>query len=295
MFCPHCKKEIPDDSGFCPECNIEIETGTKGKKESKKVYTHYSVVLIDPGPQERIINVLAEITGLSPDKVKRRIREVPWEIATRIPLNKAQEIKILMETNKAVVRLKGIDIWEDETGVQKNVLTASLPVKLIKKKQFFIIISVFIIITAGIIYLAAVLTSPEEDKFLGKLDPGVVEPERKPASEKTEESIPSINVNSSIPAPRYNLRDEGATPYKDEIAIRFDLPYESPVTLTVYDKSFSRIAVLLQGTLKPDSYRVRWHGVTDANIRVAPGVYIVQLSTLTGNYYHKIVWLARGK
>jgi len=295
MLCPNCKKEIPDDSILCPECDESLESTEKDKKKSGKGFTHYSVVLIDPGPREGVVNVLAEITGLSPDEVKRRIRELPWEIATRIPLNEAQEIKILMETNRAIVRLKGIDIWEEETDIWKKVSPASLPVKSINKKQISIFIAVFAVFVIGLIYLVTMLSGSRQDAFLNKLDVDITEPKKESISEKPEAATPSINVNLELPAPQYNLRDEGATPYKREVAIRFDLPYESPVTLSIYDKSFSRIAVLLQGTLKPDSYRVRWQGITDVNTSVVPGVYIVELSTPTGNCYHKIVWLASGK
>jgi len=260
-----------------------------------KEFTHYSVVLIDSGPREGVVKVLAEITGLSPDKVKRQIRELPWEIATGIPLNEAQEIKILMETNRAVVRLKGVDIWEGETGILEKSRPAPLPVKSINKKQISIFIAVFAVFVIGLTYLVMVLSGSGKDAFLSKLDVDITESKKESISENPEAAIQSINAKTELQTPQYNLRDEGATPYKREVAIRFDLPYESPVTLSIYDKSFSCIAVLLQGTLKPDSYRVRWQGITDVNTSVVPGVYIVQLSTPTGNCYHKIVWLASGK
>ncbi len=70
--------------------------------------------MIKPGPRESTVSLIAEITGLSEKQVKQNITNTPWTLVSRLPFDKAQEIKVLLETSRAVVRLEGMNIWDDE-------------------------------------------------------------------------------------------------------------------------------------------------------------------------------------
>ena len=98
MICPNCNKEIPDDILACSECGAEIDTDKNLDKDKIKEYTHYKVILISPGPRDEIIEFISEITNLPVNEIKKNLSNLPLIIESRIPLNKAQELKVLLET-----------------------------------------------------------------------------------------------------------------------------------------------------------------------------------------------------
>ncbi len=114
MLCPQCNNEIIGNTAQCPDCGYALPVVDSSQKDdSKKIFTHYKILLLNPGPREGIFELLAEIAGMPVKQARQQATHTPWEVISRIPLNKAQEIKVLLETSRATVRLQGMDIWED--------------------------------------------------------------------------------------------------------------------------------------------------------------------------------------
>lgn len=67
-------------------------------------------------------------------------------------------------------------------------------------------------------------------------------------------------------------------PFNPSTIIRFDLPWQSPVYLEVYDAAGRRVRVLEAGKLLgPGRHEVAWDGKNDRNLAVASGVYFCRL------------------
>ena len=61
MICPNCSEEMPENTEKCPSCSVIIEETAKKGKEERKHFTHYKVILNDPGKRAKIIQVIDEI------------------------------------------------------------------------------------------------------------------------------------------------------------------------------------------------------------------------------------------
>ena len=307
MNCPGCYKEVPDNVEMCPHCGTPRTVRTDKSKDVKKEYTHYKIILIKPGPRESTISLIAEITGLSEKQVMQNITNTPWTLVSRLPFDKAQEIKVLLETSRAVVRLEGMDIWGDEdsgNGFDESVQTDKHDQGRKKPKVTYLIVGILISSIALLVYILVTLTPSDGQGLLGGLqsdDVSDIETANPMSIEELEsdEDIAEIleEINESIPDPVeieltvIDLNDHGTNPYFAEIIIRFELTSKEWVKLDIYNREFNKITSLLSGTLEQNSYRITWNGSTDAASQVAPGVYIAVLSTAAKTYHHKIVWL----
>jgi hypothetical protein len=82
----------------------------------------------------------------------------------------------------------------------------------------------------------------------------------------------------STPHAAVTLFQNVPNPFNPRTMIRYYLPRESIVTLTVYDAAGRRVAALVNGDVKPAGYHVaEWDGGTIAGGTLASGVYFYQL------------------
>jgi subtilisin family serine protease len=92
--------------------------------------------------------------------------------------------------------------------------------------------------------------------------------------------------SASHPSPtvptQYALFQNYPNPFNPTTEIRFDLPENSPVQLTIYNSLGQKVATLVDEVRVAGSYRALWDGKTAAGVNVASGVYIYQLKT--GNF-----------
>jgi len=286
MNCPKCKKEIPDDILACSECGAEIDVFSE--KDKKKDYTHYKIILTNPGPREGIVEILSEIKGLTVIEIQNHLQNLPWILESRLPLNKAQELKVMLETKRAVVKLEGMDIWEEEDSESAKDKT-NRPDK--RKLQWGLATVLFFSLISFIIYLLSGIDLSNQQEFMSDMNPSINIDQIEPSKDlQISPNISSENIQR-ITGIDYNLRDDGYNPYDREVIIRFDLHETTQVTVTLYDVSSTKIAVLLQANLDPDTYRLRWLGSITQNSSVNSGIYIVELIASSGPSYHKIVWL----
>lgn len=288
MKCHNCNKEIPDDILACSECGAEIDVNSEKEKDKKKDYSHYKVILTNPGHREGIIDFLSEITELPAKEIQNHLRNLPWVIESRLPLNKAQELKVMLETKRATVKLEGMDIWEEEENEPTNEKT-NIPDK--RKLPWGLATLLFLLLISFIIYLLSRIDQSNQQKFLRNMNPSINIDQIEPSTDLLRSlniSPEEIQRNTGI---NYNLRDDGYNPYTREVIIRFDLHETTPVTVTLYDVHATIITVLLQANLDPDSYILRWIGSNSQNSSVNSGIYIIALIASSGPSYHKIVWL----
>ncbi len=85
--------------------------------------------------------------------------------------------------------------------------------------------------------------------------------------EKSDNSIPK----------KFKLSQNYPNPFNPTTTISFNLPANSPVTITVYSASGQKVKILFKGSLTPGNYKVVWDGTDDFGNPVASGVYLYQL------------------
>tara|TARA_Y100000590_G_scaffold405777_1_gene494401 strand:- start:1421 stop:2290 length:870 start_codon:yes stop_codon:yes gene_type:complete len=67
-------------------------------------------------------------------------------------------------------------------------------------------------------------------------------------------------------------------PFNPTTTIRFDLPVDSDVRLSVYDIAGREILVLVQDRFKSGKHSVEWQGVTDSGQLAPSGIYYIRLN-----------------
>lgn len=296
MICPNCIEEIPENSKECPECGEALgENEEPEKADKRKEFTHYKIVLQNAGTRACTINILSEITGLNEKKVLERIQKTPWTIVTGISLNEAQEIKILLETNKAIVRLEGVDLWEEENTARKNIEDSEISrkKKRFSKKQVVILLTVLIVFITGSVFLLSLMESFQGKGLVQFGDVKIKEPGLPPGSKNIESAGTAQSEKDEKKHTILQIRNEGVDSEIPEIAVRFIIEEETLITISIYDLSMSYIGTLLDGNLKADKYRLTWNGMADTEKRVSPGMYFLLFETSDIKHFHKIVWPAR--
>ncbi|MFC1477302.1 zinc ribbon domain-containing protein [candidate division KSB1 bacterium] len=295
MHCPHCLEPIEEDTTKCPDCGKDITPSEKVKKEGKKEFTHYRLILLNPGRTEETIETLAEITQLKPKKIKKILDDLPWTVKSRIPFSEAQELKILLNRTKAEVRIEGMDIWaesdeEDQDDAKKDKR---------HKRNIRLFLASMGFVAAVLIYILLNLDKMGGQGLLQLEETQVEQPEmrtglrQRSGGETSSGSERGQSGQMAVPKDDINLHDEGSSPFICEISIRFDLKEQQQIFMATYDTDLNPVAVLLDQSMVPESYRVKWNGMSDNNTLTAPGIYYVMVVTSSGIFSHKFVWLGR--
>lgn len=296
MKCPNCSEEIPDSSQQCPSCSADIEQPVAEKQKEEPVhYTHYRIVLLQPGPRSSIIGLVAEITGMKDKVVSRNIQVLPWTIASRISFSEAQELKILLERSKAVVKLQGMEreeLEQDSDEVRDRKIPA---VKKGNRMQRLFLASIVLLIAAGT-YLVVNISTKEKQ---GLVKFGEMQYEvsgtagGKSDSEVIGEALPGNISPEDIrldPNIAY-FRNEGSNPFVRNLAFRFKVINPSDISIIIYHFDGTYLTTLLKGNLQAQNYRVRWNGTDDLQQRVPAGLYFVKVISPGNARFYKAVWL----
>lgn len=109
-------------------------------------------------------------------------------------------------------------------------------------------------------------------------------------SDYTDEKIPAENQKRVLPKrladdntnteplpQNFELLSNYPNPFNSTTAIRFQLPYETYVTLKIFNLRGEDIRTLASGTMKPGMQQVAWDGTDQAGRKVATGIYICQI------------------
>jgi len=91
---------------------------------------------------------------------------------------------------------------------------------------------------------------------------------------KTEEAVSLKSVPEEL-----TLSNNYPNPFNPLTTIRFGLPKDRKVTLTIYSPTGERVATLVDGRLSAGYHQVQWDGTNASGTPVASGVYVYELKT----------------
>ncbi len=301
MICISCNTEIPDDSKKCPECGISFTDDLEElpDKEEKKEYTHYRIILLKQGPRSKVISILNELTGLNEKTIKKNIESLPWTFKERIPLSEAQEMRMLLEMNKAEVRIEGIDIWQEDD----ISLTDSTPGNADKKSHKFRNIAAAAVTLALLISIIGYLIdkSGKGAGILQNMGAGETQFSLKSRMDseaggeleteaQSEGDIHSTTRISKIDDQYIEFSFNGCNPYINTISFNLKVKLSCEIDLKIYDIELRPVTTLIHRMIEPDNYHIRWLGNTDYG-EALPGVYIIEIISPQGTSFLKAVWL----
>ena len=97
-------------------------------------------------------------------------------------------------------------------------------------------------------------------------------------------------IDGASPLPRtLALHPNFPNPFNPSTALRFDLPQDGPVELSVFNVLGQQVRTLVNGSRQAGYYRLEWDGMDDAGQPVASGTYLTRLQTREGVLVHKML------
>jgi len=97
--------------------------------------------------------------------------------------------------------------------------------------------------------------------------------------------IPSVDEMGALPG-KLNLHQNYPNPFNNETLISFDLKYDSPVDLTIYDITGAEIANLINRNLAAGNHKIKWQPRG-----ISSGVYLYKLKMESKSITKKMVFL----
>ena len=88
----------------------------------------------------------------------------------------------------------------------------------------------------------------------------------------------SHQIGGELIPEQFALYSGFPNPFNPTATIRFDLPVDSHVRLSIYDITGREISVLARERFKSGKYSIQWQGVTDAGQLAASGIYYIRLA-----------------
>ncbi|HVP07865.1 MAG TPA: T9SS type A sorting domain-containing protein [Candidatus Acidoferrum sp.] len=89
------------------------------------------------------------------------------------------------------------------------------------------------------------------------------------------------SVDDGLPK-TFTLSQNYPNPFNPNTIIKFDIPVNSKVNLTVYNVLGQRVKTLVDQDLTAKHYEVDWDGTSDAGVKVASGIYFYKIEA--GNF-----------
>jgi hypothetical protein len=89
----------------------------------------------------------------------------------------------------------------------------------------------------------------------------------------------------------YEIDQNYPNPFNPTTTIRYDLPEESNVKLTVFDIRGQQVLTLQDNVKPPGNYEVKWNGMDQSGKQVSTGVYFCRLQAGTFSQTIKMVYL----
>ena len=87
-----------------------------------------------------------------------------------------------------------------------------------------------------------------------------------------------MSAAANAPRPRqFRLLPNTPNPFNPETLIRYELPKEGLVQLTVFNALGQKVRTLVQGVELAGAHAVRWDGRDESGVGVAGGMYFYRL------------------
>gem|GEM_PF-888374 len=102
--------------------------------------------------------------------------------------------------------------------------------------------------------------------------------------------MPEGSIEAVTPAD-FRIVGNHPNPFNPETWIRFQLPAEGEVELTVHNLAGARVRRLAAGQLAAGTHELRWDGRNDAGLPAASGVYLLQLNWQGRTEVHRMLML----
>ena len=93
--------------------------------------------------------------------------------------------------------------------------------------------------------------------------------------------------------PSFTLGQNYPNPFNSGTVIRFSLPSDADVTLSLYNLAGQQVATLVEGRWAAGIYTVRWDGSDDQRRELASGVYLYRLQAGGGQVETRKLLLVR--
>jgi serine protease AprX len=93
------------------------------------------------------------------------------------------------------------------------------------------------------------------------------------------------------PPEKYALYQNYPNPFNSETKIKYDVPKEELIEVSIFNILGQRIKTIFSGMSKIGSKTERWDGTNDRGNRVATGIYIVRLKTSQALYSKKMLYI----
>ena len=89
----------------------------------------------------------------------------------------------------------------------------------------------------------------------------------------------------------YNLYPNYPNPFNPITTIRYEVPEQSQVTLTVFDVLGQEVMILQDGVKTSGIYEVQWNGLDQSGKQVNSGVYFCHLMAVDYSKTRRMVYL----
>ncbi|MCF7805302.1 MAG: T9SS type A sorting domain-containing protein [Candidatus Marinimicrobia bacterium] len=106
----------------------------------------------------------------------------------------------------------------------------------------------------------------------------------------TLSSTTGVTDESAIPD-TYVLHQNHPNPFNPVTTIRYGLPKETHITLTIYDLMGHQVAMLVNAQQQAGWYTVQWDGLNRVGISVSTGVYIYRIEASDFQATQKMVYM----
>ena len=89
----------------------------------------------------------------------------------------------------------------------------------------------------------------------------------------------------------FSLQQNFPNPFNPSTEIRFDLPEEGQVELSVFNMQGQKVRTLESGKMKPGYHAIIWNGTNDNGSRVSTGMYFYSIKTNKFQAVRKMLFL----
>jgi len=90
-----------------------------------------------------------------------------------------------------------------------------------------------------------------------------------------------VEWHTSTSPDHFTLFQNSPNPFNQETLIKYTLPEDGPVRLSIYNLLGERVRTLVDEMHLPGEHEVRWDGRNEQGKEVASGIYFYKIETAT--------------